>query len=311
MNPLPTSTDLRLLRCEIGSGSFAFPMRLVRSIGRLDQVGSPDSSNPFLGKVRYGRREIPVYRLSALLNLKENVHTLPQVIILGEGASTWGLMVDRTSQLGNLRSEDLLPMPEFLRRRTNLYSGIVRTAGGLVLLLDPNQFNPDEPGARFPAIFPNASAAFDLPLPSMTRNQLVLCSLTEPGPGTRPIRFAFSTLQTLEIVDLPEVTPVPHAPAEMRGLIPWRDRYLALLDLREPLGLPVVGDRQLRRGLILRPSRSREPVAVMIHPSVRFVPGRIPHEPSTRKLSLRTDATVSVVEFEDQTVALLDADRFA
>jgi purine-binding chemotaxis protein CheW len=54
--------------------------------------------------------------------------------------------------------------------------------------------------------------------------------------------FAANVSQVLEILELPSITRIPHAPDYMRGVINLRGKVLPVLDTRVKFRLPVIDD---------------------------------------------------------------------
>ncbi len=63
--------------------------------------------------------------------------------------------------------------------------------------------------------------------------------------------FAIPVAQVQEILDVGPVSRLPHAPAEIAGLIDVRGRSVAVIDLRAKLGLPAAEATDSTRILIL------------------------------------------------------------
>lgn len=96
-------------------------------------------------------------------------------------------------------------------------------------------------------------------------------------------RYALRLLEVVEILDLPEATPIPGAPAEVEGLISVRDEVLLVLDTSRLLGRPVDG-------------AAAEIVVVEI---------------SGRRYGLRVTAVEGIREMDEAEIRLLDDEQAA
>ena len=110
------------------------------------------------------------------------------------------------------------------------------------------------------------------------------------------LRFGLDVRVVQEVLADQELTPVPQAPAAVRGLVNLRGQILVAIDLRTVLG---------------RSQRLVDDVATERHRGRRIVILQTPHEP----VALLVDAFGDVVEAEDDAFdaceTLLDEDTAA
>jgi chemotaxis signal transduction protein len=290
--------------------AFALPLNMVRSIFRADRLNRVASNDELIGSIRYGRDEIPVFSLARIFNLPEAKLDNEHIVIFGTVNEPWGLLVEKTSQLGTVSTREIQPVPHTILLRNDFYPGILRTMNGVVVLLDPARISPSELNSSVqPLELPELVAPAPLPRPIENRNQILLASFVPDREGKRPLKFGFSALQVLELLELPEVIHLPRVGEEFLGLIEWRDRFIPLVDAGLLLGYPPFERGTRNRALILLPSGDRDPIAVPIQAGVRVIQGPLPHEPSPQTLNLNAEFFEVVVEFHDLTVVLMDADK--
>ena len=55
-------------------------------------------------------------------------------------------------------------------------------------------------------------------------------------------QFAFSVEKVLEILEVPQITKVPHSPPYMRGVINLRGKVLPVIDTRLKFGMPAIAE---------------------------------------------------------------------
>lgn len=120
--------------------------------------------------------------------------------------------------------------------------------------------------------------------------------------------FALSTEVAREVIAPPPITPLPHVPAYVKGLVNLRGRLIPILDLRARLGLPEASTRETsiviveRRdeftGLVvdrlvdvfdLGPSEIQPVPALGAVPSARLLAGIAPREGGRQALLLDLD----------------------
>lgn len=133
--------------------------------------------------------------------------------------------------------------------------------------------------------------------------------------GLGEATYAARVGHVLEIATMPPITPVPNVPLWLRGVINLRGEILALIDLRNFLGLaPQPSD--LGRLLVVRGGRhdaaGTEPTAGILVDAVR---GIVPLDeeslapPTTQLENPLTPFIVGVQEQDGRLVAVLDLDR--
>ena len=69
--------------------------------------------------------------------------------------------------------------------------------------------------------------------------------------GTQRYGINVSKVCTIQVVDLSIVAPLPNQPAEILGVMPFRDKTISIIDLALSLGWQGQADRSLRRLLVV------------------------------------------------------------
>lgn len=135
--------------------------------------------------------------------------------------------------------------------------------------------------------------------------------------GPQAVTFAVGDLRlALEVGCVREIVrgvtpvPVPHAPADVAGIIDWRGRLIPLIDLRTRFGLAEPGPREHARVVVVESGTRVFGLAVdKIHTIVRFDPNdvRVPASAPATAIAVLPD--VRAIEGTD--LILLNAAMFA
>jgi chemotaxis signal transduction protein len=277
-----------MLPCEIGSETYALDMSWVHTIGRLDPAAvtlkephvsvdedrAPEGLSP-VGALMVEKAEVPLYRLADLLgrrDLPAPSREEPQRAIVLRLPPPWALVVDRVGRPFSVRADQIVALPEIAADPDrDVFDGVVLADARIFLLLAPDRLIAR---ARQETPWPMVGV---VSRPQATREPWVGRSerrMADSGPAssqrlvwfslpaqTEPAEcaFALSLSQVPEVLDVPPVTPVPFAPAFVRGLIRWRDHVVPVIDLASRLGLPHasgVDPSEKTRLVIARSSRS-------------------------------------------------------
>jgi chemotaxis signal transduction protein len=241
------------------------------------------------------REDVPVWSLARLLGRPEGRAARGDRAVLmvpaAGGGGRFGLLVDRVESFeAPPRGAHPLPAP-FVLARVAGFHGVVRTADGLLLRLDPQALRPDRPSCDHvaasapeePAVSPEEAfaggAAAYLQYGRGIGRVLIAELLAESADGRR-ISLALSAAQVREVVGAQEIVPVPGAPDHLPGLVLWRDRPLPVLDLARLVAGP---DRPSPSALpasrFVVASAGTEEIALPVGRDVRFERLPLPARP--------------------------------
>ncbi|MBI5029104.1 MAG: chemotaxis protein CheW [Chloroflexi bacterium] len=355
-NEITAMRKLRFIRCNIGEESYGLDMSWVRSIQRADQIkpvaelkprfladkskndveadertGFFDEARNRIGWLPAEDGDIPVYSLASRLGRTTTtlasygrVVVLNPVIIISN--RPWALLVDRVSQVVEISSEQLVPLPALVNcSSSNYFRGAIRLEEELVLLLAPELVHPDaaprarqspnaalRPATDFKNHVPSAPPVFsDTKKKARRDKQILLFSTSDPVPGERALSFALSITQVPEILNTAQLTRVPGAPSFVLGLINWRNRLVPVIDLNARLGLrSAEGWRNERsRLLIVRSSgESKTDVyaGLVIRPTIRALRLPVAYKPCQSSPVIEKHFVSGIIELEKETVAIPD-----
>lgn len=121
--------------------------------------------------------------------------------------------------------------------------------------------------------------------------------------------FALPVTHVIEILRVPAITRVPHAPHTVRGVMNMRGRVLPVIDLRVRLGIAEIAIGESARVLVVS---SRDRLLGLLVDSVQQVLrlDRLAVEPPPPDvMTTQSDYIVGVYHFDESLVILLDVDR--
>jgi chemotaxis signal transduction protein len=308
-------------------------MATVLSIERADFLQlNPGDDGPegwLLGR----SQETPVFSLAARLGgtRKQQYSHTNRIILFKNRNAPWGLLVDSVSRLVESTVSDLLPLPEITTEACNgLFRCAVKTEGRLMLFLDADRINEDatsgsEGGSELQNPYESVVATGISPqpvsagrAPAIRRDGL---SKTKTGPGKvllfsnggvaangRPVLFALSVKQILQISDPIPVTPVPSSPRHVEGVFNWRNHAVPLVQVDVCLGnLPEVSDTR-NRILVSRAPISGEPVGFRVRPGVRVEALPLECKPQSPNGNSSYSMVTAVFDADDHTLVVPDLD---
>lgn len=327
---------MHVIQCAIGNERYAFDMSWVRTIQRTGtllmspQTKSEDAG--FVGWLSSNEGDIPVFDMAHRLQRPFSmVVNSPQQRILILPAPTpttpgwtaqgqpWGLLVDQVSQVLEISGDSFAPLPAIAANpQTNFFEGVIKLDDRLLLFLSPEWLHPDmsppSNGKDGSAVTTNELPALDhfTPQPQNTatngksRNsgRLMICSTGDQLPSTeRPIRYGFSVIQIVEIINPTPATPVPTAPPYVLGLINWRNRPVPVVDLPQRIGLAPSLNNTYSRYAVVHDGIGNFG-CIPINADVRVVQLPIKHRPSSRPLPFNRKLAYGTFELDQETLII-------
>jgi len=281
--------------------SIALDLTAIRGVERADQIVPIAEEWPQVGSLPTHSSDVPVFCLAGLLGLPEaSLQPGSQLLLTETSAGPVGLLVDQTSQGSAISQESFVRVPDLLQ--SPHFAAIVRMGSSLLPWLDPVSLFTGQSTIELPAAPPwhhRSSAG--------SQQRLMVISLPDALPGEREWSIGLPAAVVAEVID-PEVLRVPGTLSFVAGLMAWRDRIIAVLDLCQWLGLPSRGVERSLVAVLASPGAS-EPVGLLIPRGVRLLKLPIPNLRSERVFPGDSERIVASVEAEEQTIALLDLVR--
>ncbi|QGG46445.1 chemotaxis protein CheW [Heliorestis convoluta] len=259
--------DIRqFVRFGVGHEEYGLSISDVRDIVRLPEKIDrlPGAPSYFLGLGLLRNQILPIFQMSKLLGIKaSNSDNRSRVIIVhvhhGEKSYAAGLLVDSVSEILRLYASDVMPLPEVLRtKKTESIEGVcqftekkqIMYVVNLLTLIpwsEVEQFMVDqqvradkETGDGI--ITPNLHIKKDNKKVSTHQQDLHLIFRIADE------EFGLPVSQVKEILRVPEILSIPHAPEYIRGIANLRGQLITVLDLRVRLGLEpiqIVGQQRI------------------------------------------------------------------
>jgi chemotaxis signal transduction protein len=140
---------------------------------------------------------------------------------------------------------------------------------------------------------------------------LVVFSAETTQAEPHPLAYALSAAQVVEVTFLPEIVPIPLAPAHVCGLSTWRNRPLVVVDLPARLMTDHRHTTHPARLIVCRRGSSRDLFGVLAASDIQMVRLPIAHAPTTRSFPLDRRCTRTVVDVGETTLVLPDLARLS
>ena len=123
---------------SMGSEQYGMEIRYITEIIGIQPITAiPDIPDYMKGITNLRGKIIPV--MDARLRLSKEERTYDDrtcIIVLDNGGTSTGLVVDSVSEVMTFKAEDIAPPPEMGRERQTYIQGIGKADGGVKLLLD-------------------------------------------------------------------------------------------------------------------------------------------------------------------------------
>jgi purine-binding chemotaxis protein CheW len=237
-------------------------------------------------------------------------------VIVFQGGSPWGLLVDEVTQV-TVEPEHHHRLPPLLGEEAGCpFESVLQFQEDPVLLLDPEGLHssPDNAHSRsneFKLVIPPQ------PLVSSKRmsaaqaalRQLLLFTTADALPHPRPLVFGLKLTQVQAIVEMPPLVPVPCMPSFVAGITLWRNRPVTVLDLAQRLGLPPSAPEKRTRLLVVPAGGEKGLIGFPVRPSIRVLNLPVEHRPCTRMPPVDTSFVRGTVELRKETLVVPDLDR--
>ena len=125
--------------------------------------------------------------------------------------------------------------------------------------------------------------------------------------------FAINVAQVREVLELPQITKVPTAPAYMRGVVNVRGKAIPVVDLRLKFGLPPAPDTVNSRIVVLELELDGETTVVggiadSVHEVIELESGQI-NPPPRIAMRWRTELIQGMGRRGDEFIIILDINQ--
>lgn len=276
---LEDASSAELLVCfESGGAMYGLPLSAVRAIQRVESFLPAPAADGSIGSAAFTDGPIPVFGLGFLEDAPGALAAVVRyVIVLRDPVSPWGLLVDRIVGRLSAPSHALFPLPRAIGEAGSLFSRVAVLEERILLVLAPESLRnastseADGDGLETPVpASPKEPVSPSRPSPRR-RGQLVVFRTGTPDDGELPYSFGLSVTQVAEILRPSVPAPVPGARRGVLGLLPWRGRPLALLDLNEKLHLARSRPIEEGRFLVVKSRRWGEYVGWAVESGVRLL----------------------------------------
>lgn len=303
------------LRCQSGSLTSLIAHSGVSSIHRREQW-EPVESGELAGWLTIPGSRIPVYHLAALLGQPWTQQPRSALRVRCSGPQ-FAVGVDGLSRLSLPAGTTHAALPWVLRKHArNAVAAIANTGDGLAFCLDVERLNPlaavdgtsaIAAAARQPGgLFAQSPAAVVTP---GAVGKLLAFHLAAPLAGGASPLIGLSFLQVLEVAERLPYLPLPGSPAEMPGLVWWRDHPVPFVDLTYCLG----GEERPYRGetiLVARGSKTAGALAISVGDEVSGMSMTVACSPCAEPFQPRLDCLRGEFDLGWERLLIPDLDKF-
>jgi purine-binding chemotaxis protein CheW len=247
--------QVSLISFDLGQQEYALPLEQIREIIPLPvQVAEvARAETAVLGVVTLRDRLLPLVSLRALLGLPNDVQPQQRskVVVLSLGASTIGVVADRTREIVRIPPKLIDPAPALLTRGGGdaEITAICRLDQGkrLIAVLSPERLFRSDLTRR---VLSESNEARDERESQIRENEMADEQFVIFRLGEQEYGLAIAAVE--EITRPPEyITRLPKAPAFIEGVMNLRGNVVPIVDLRRRFDLPPKDSRGGRRVLIL------------------------------------------------------------
>jgi chemotaxis signal transduction protein len=303
-------TVLRFLRCVVAQQSYCLTMASVSGIQRLERFRRQSEKDGLVGQLDSQPDATPVVSLAARLALPGMDHeSTGKIVMLKAQPHPWGLLVDDVEGVIQVAVHDLLPLPALARPRiAAFFDAMVPHDNTFLLSLSPAGLHPQ--GSAYAASFspPFPSPPSSAPPAPGAHGQIVCFRTADTPVQRRPLLFALSLSQVVQILHAPPLLPVPGAPTSVLGLVQWRAYPLAVIDLSQRLGGPASAVRPNSRLLVARAASTHALVGFPIQPDICIRRLPLAHRPSDPQVLPQASLIRGQFDLDRETLVIPDID---
>lgn len=320
----------RIAWCRLGEDRFAIDLSALLGVERTDRLQRlPADPGGAIGWLLGAREDLPVYALARLLGRPDPppAGRGSGVVLVYPGRADsggFGMLADGVERTER-PVEAIHPLPEpFQNAGVAGFGGVALAEGALSLLLDPEEIGRralrGTANGAIPAQAPGGPPRGDressgeepggaTPRPGGGRpaTRVLIADLLARNASGRRISIALAPAQVAEVIEAPPVLAVPGAPARLPGIVLWRDRPIAVLDLASCLE----GSDRLsafgRADRFVIVATGKEPVAVPVGRDVRFE--RLSRSAPARGAAPTAREVLGAFDLPDSLLLVFDLDR--
>jgi chemotaxis signal transduction protein len=318
---------VQLIRCHIGSEAYCFEMSSVVGVYPAVTLRKGPQSAPIGWVASPGDEDVPVFRLADRLGRTAIADVRHQhILVVHSSLGTQGFLVDAVSRMIPVPAEHVRAVPTLLNDPARrLFKSVVlfREDGrsdSLGLVLSAERLHQHavpltaDVSSSVSCSRRERDAATDVepaPNPALGKSglhsagRIVLFPLSGSAFAGRDVLCGFSAAQVVEIVEPLPVVPVPLAPAQVAGVVLWREQAVPVLRFHEYLGLPA--ETPTRRMVILRHAGELFALSTAHGLRARRLP--LPHRPCVPPSELPADVLWGAFQSESEVLVIPNLTR--
>lgn len=144
--------EIQVIIFKLGGEEYAIPINSVQEIILLQNITRiPKSPEYILGFINLRGTIIPVTDGKKKFNLDKNINNLEKdirIMVVETEAETSGLLVDGVNEVVTLEVKEIESLPIDMEENADIFWGIGKYNGRLLILVEPEKFMSIEDGAR-------------------------------------------------------------------------------------------------------------------------------------------------------------------
>jgi len=282
---------------------YAIPVRWVREIIRLPSITKIPLVAGYVEGISNLRGEVfPIINLKKRLGIAEEIPENAKVIVIEKEGKTFGIIVDRASQVIDVEEENIenaAASNEFvknvIRMKEELY--MVLELDNLIENLVENE-NETEKSKEI-----RDSKTTSSKNEEFFQENYVQIVTFEMGKEL----YGFTINEVQEIIRYKIPSEVPNMPSYVKGIMDLRDSVLPVIDLRIMLNVPATEPDEFTKVIVLQTNNTKVGFIVdRIKEVLRVFESSIKEPPSIIKTRGRNEIK-GIVKENDETIMLLEA----
>jgi len=240
-----TSHSNEYLSFEIDKELFGINLTNLNQIIEAQELTKvPMSSDLLEGIIHHDNKILPIINFNNWLSLKnegagERNNVLVIEIQSGEETIKVGLKVDKVIEVMHFEANEIEKVPEIRGSKTKYIKGAARYREKFIMLVDVNNLFSSE---ELASIKQSSRSQVENILEEIVHDSLVNIYLSFTIGKEK---MAVDANKVVEILDVPDITPVPGTDKELVGVVNIRGNILPVLDTRIKFNIDLSKENQV------------------------------------------------------------------
>ncbi|MCD6546408.1 MAG: purine-binding chemotaxis protein CheW [Thermotogae bacterium] len=281
---------------------YAIPVKWVREIIRLPKMTKVPLVPDYIEGLSNLRGEVfPIINLKKRLGISGETLENSKVIVIEKNDQTFGIIVDRTSQVMDVEEDNI----EIATASNDFVKNVIRMKDDIYMILKLDELigsadlvNQTETAGGKRGTRVNTAQESE----SLQENYVQIVTF-EMGKEF----YGFSIDDVQEIIRYKVPNEVPNMPGYVKGIMDLRDSILPIIDLRIMLGVPATKPDEFTKVIVLKTENTKVGFIVDRIKGVLRVPESDIKEPPAIIKDRGRNEIKGIVKENDETIMILDA----